>query len=183
MIDNLVAYMINLGLQSVFSLNRDKPISVFMQQVQSLKKLESINFSEYKPCWIDDILIAALVGPAILFSALSPSFLGFSLLSIIFISTSLFLRAQLEIRIAKDGRGISYLVIILRFFILLYFLIFLFATPSSLHTTLQCIYRTYLLLIAPFVFLPIKSNSYIRTHLNKFLLKRISNVTKTSYGT
>lgn len=178
LIVNLVAYMINLGLQSVFFLNRDTPISGFIQQVQCLKKLQLINFSEYKPCWFDDILIAALLGPAILFSALSPSFLGLSLLFTIFISTSLFLHAQLEIRIAKDGRRISYLEIILQLFILLYFLIILFAPLLSLHTTLQCIYRTYLLLIAACVFLPIRPNGYIRTNLNKFLLKRITNVTK-----
>lgn len=145
LIDNLVAYMINLGLQNVFFLNRDTPISVFIQQVQSLKKLESINFSEYKPCWIDDILIAALVGPAILFSALLPSFLGFSLLSIIFISTSLFLRVQLEIRIAKDGRRISYLVIILQVFILLYFLIFI--RNSFVFAYNFTIYLSYLFII------------------------------------
>ena len=178
LIVNLVAYMINLGLQCVFSLNRDTPIGGFIQQVQCLKKLESINFSEYKPCWFDDILIVALLGPAILFSALSPSFLGLSLLFTIFICASLFLHAQSEIRIARDGRARSYLEIILQVFILLYFLIILFASPLFLHTTLQWIYRTYLLLIAVLVFLPIKSNGYIRTHLNNFLLKRTTNSTK-----
>lgn len=178
LIVNLVAYMINLGLQSVFSLNRDTSISGFIQQVQCLKKLQLINFSEYKPCCFDDILIAALLGPAILFSALSPSFLGLSLLFTIIISTSLFLHAQLEIRIAKDGRRISYLEIILQLFTLLYFLIFLFASPLALHITFQCIYRTYLLLIAACVFLPIRPNGYIRTHFGNFVLKQTTNTTK-----
>lgn len=180
LIVNLVAYMINLGLQSVFSLNRDTPISGFIQQVQCLKKLQLINFSEYKPCWFDDILIAALLGPAILFSALSPSFLGLSLLFTIIISTSLFLHSQSEIKLTGTRRRISCTEKVLQVFILVYFTLFLVALPFSSHVIFQLVYRIYLFLIAFCVFLslPLRSNGYIRTHLNKFLLKRITNVTK-----
>lgn len=180
LIVNLVAYMINLGLQSVFSLNRDTPVSGFIQQVQCLKKLQLINFSEYKPCWFDDILIAALLGPAILFSALSPSFLGLSLLFAIFIGASLFLHSQSEIKTAGTRRRISCAEKVLQVFILVYFTLFLVALPFSSHTTFQFVYRIYLFLIAccVFLFLPLRFNGYIRTHLNIFLLKLMINTTK-----
>lgn len=179
LIVNLTAYLIVISLLTVFSQNRDTPISSFIQQVQCLKKLQLIDFSLNKPCWVDDILIALLVVPAIMFSALSPSFLGLSLLFTIFISTSLFLHAQFEIKIAGTESRVSYLEIVLQVFLLLYFWIFLFASPLALHTTLQCVYRTYLLLIALYVFLPVRSNGYIRTHLSNFLLNQITNTTKT----
>lgn len=180
LIVNLVAYFIVIGLRTAFSQNSGTSISGFIQQVQCLKKLQLIDFSLNKPCWIDDILIAALVGSAILFSTSSASFLGLSLLFAIFISASLFLHSQSEIKTAGTRRRISCAENVLQVFILVYFTLFLVALPFSSHTTFQLVYRIYLFLIAccVFLFLPLRPNGYVRTHLNIFLLKLMINTAK-----
>lgn len=177
LIVNIVAYCIVIGLLSVFSQNRDTPISNFIQQVRRLQVLISSSSSKRKPFWIDDMLNAALVAPAFIFAALSANFLELSLLFTIFISASLVLHALYEINISGTRRKFSCSEIFFQVLILLIFGLCLAAFIYSSCSTVQfasCLYL-FIMSFCVFVYYPSRSDGYLRTKIYNYLLKLTTN--------